>query len=437
MFSSQLLGLTALADTTTRSDSCGSLQIHSLSGEELSVVYRDSSDGAEVGILITSLVSRKGSLLIISSLDGTEILYRRHSTIAFSALLRFMGQYSFFGRWLPGTTPLATPTEAVNQQTTVFFPLPSEVSGNFDKALQQHRVPAEYDCYLHTETLNATIDTVFKELVQSPEFHLVIEACHALGNEGVLGYKYPAAMDLYVYVQHLQTMMKIRAESSSSNGQDAPFSVPGSVFGQTASKPARSSSDGISKSPVRGLGRESADNDTVEVGREVVGSRDEGWFRGTTCSPNLPFAESISKSPARSGDPWEVRGGGRERGDAGSVDREEIPVCPKLRHLFEQDPASRHLYACRACPVRHDCLGMCGVGCQNCWWFVCGDCCYHQGCYEHDVRCVERGFRDLSCSMPFLRDFSCDSYRPDELVKWRAIREGVQSLFRVPLGMFM
>lgn len=32
------------------------------------------------------------------------------------------------------------------------------------------------------------------------------------------------------------------------------------------------------------------------------------------------------------------------------------------------------------------CFGMCGEGC-DCWSWVCGDCCYHNGCAQHDTWC--------------------------------------------------
>jgi hypothetical protein len=32
------------------------------------------------------------------------------------------------------------------------------------------------------------------------------------------------------------------------------------------------------------------------------------------------------------------------------------------------------------------CLGMCGPGCC-CWCWMCGDCCFHQGCFVHDLAC--------------------------------------------------
>jgi hypothetical protein len=41
---------------------------------------------------------------------------------------------------------------------------------------------------------------------------------------------------------------------------------------------------------------------------------------------------------------------------------------------------------CKASPdPEHECVGMCGRGCDNCWNWVCGDCCYHDFCAIHDA----------------------------------------------------
>lgn len=41
--------------------------------------------------------------------------------------------------------------------------------------------------------------------------------------------------------------------------------------------------------------------------------------------------------------------------------------------------------ACEAFPNRDkNCHGMCGRGCDQCWPWVCGDCCYHAFCAVHD-----------------------------------------------------
>ena len=63
------------------------------------------------------------------------------------------------------------------------------------------------------------------------------------------------------------------------------------------------------------------------------------------------------------------------------------------------------LAQCPPCP-NDDCLGMCGLAC-NCWKFLCNDCCYHLGCYEHDLCCRDR-FVQTSCLFPFR--FSCESH---------------------------
>ena len=52
-----------------------------------------------------------------------------------------------------------------------------------------------------------------------------------------------------------------------------------------------------------------------------------------------------------------------------------------------------------------DCLGLCGPSCR-CWKFVCGDCCWHLGCYGHDLCCREKFIR-TKCLFPF--NFQCES----------------------------
>ena len=60
---------------------------------------------------------------------------------------------------------------------------------------------------------------------------------------------------------------------------------------------------------------------------------------------------------------------------------------------------------CPPCPD-DDCYGLCGNEC-NCWEWVCGDCCYHLGCYDHDTCCREQFFQ-IRCLLPF--GISCDSH---------------------------
>ena len=59
---------------------------------------------------------------------------------------------------------------------------------------------------------------------------------------------------------------------------------------------------------------------------------------------------------------------------------------------------------CWTCPRGNSCLGMCGPGCNNCWWWVCGTCCYWEGCYDHDRCCGN--WNSWGCQLPI--GFNCD-----------------------------
>ncbi len=51
----------------------------------------------------------------------------------------------------------------------------------------------------------------------------------------------------------------------------------------------------------------------------------------------------------------------------------------------------------RSDPNHNDCFGMCGNDC-NCWSWVCGDCCYHRGCFMHDTYCSRcTWYRPVDC----------------------------------------
>ena len=71
---------------------------------------------------------------------------------------------------------------------------------------------------------------------------------------------------------------------------------------------------------------------------------------------------------------------------------------------MEADLTEDCLSECPPCPCQ-ECLGLCGYSC-NCWKWVCGDCCYHLGCYEHDICCREKFVR-TACLFPF--NFKCES----------------------------
>lgn len=58
-----------------------------------------------------------------------------------------------------------------------------------------------------------------------------------------------------------------------------------------------------------------------------------------------------------------------------------------------------------------ECFGMCGKNCW-CWDWVCGDCCLHKGCLQHDACCRYTSPQYLStyCLLPFIYGFDCSRY---------------------------
>ena len=57
-----------------------------------------------------------------------------------------------------------------------------------------------------------------------------------------------------------------------------------------------------------------------------------------------------------------------------------------------------------------ECFGMCGKNCW-CWDWVCGDCCLHKGCLQHDAccRCVNLPYLSSYCLLPFIYGFDCSN----------------------------
>ena len=118
-----------------------------------------------------------------------------------------------------------------------------------------------------------------------------------------------------------------------------------------------------------------------------------------------------------------------EAGITGSSHPHLLPLywfATRLPHAAKRQPRERRAvtttsrsrrqiwYGCRRYPRGRNCLGMCGLRCY-CWSFVCGDCCYHRGCYEHDI-CCGRSFFSLSCLLPF--GFTCNHYPSYPSCRW-------------------
>ena len=75
------------------------------------------------------------------------------------------------------------------------------------------------------------------------------------------------------------------------------------------------------------------------------------------------------------------------------------------RHLVNTQTELECLKTCPPCEDQ-ECFGLCGYGC-SCWWWLCGDCCYHEGCRDHDVCCRGDTFSYGGCLLPYT--FECDA----------------------------
>lgn len=58
-------------------------------------------------------------------------------------------------------------------------------------------------------------------------------------------------------------------------------------------------------------------------------------------------------------------------------------------------------------PTKNNCRGLCGKGC-SCWSWFCGDCCWHRGCYEHDLCCKKKPYSSY-CLVPI--GLTCSGFK--------------------------
>ena len=81
---------------------------------------------------------------------------------------------------------------------------------------------------------------------------------------------------------------------------------------------------------------------------------------------------------------------------------------PTVQHSSATENDQDHGKCLDDCPPCKEsgCHGMCGRECE-CWSWVCGDCCYQQGCYDLGHCCQENPY-SFVCLFPW--NFSCDSY---------------------------
>ena len=76
-------------------------------------------------------------------------------------------------------------------------------------------------------------------------------------------------------------------------------------------------------------------------------------------------------------------------------------VSPKILAYHGPEPTKKCLGKGRSVEdteklVSDGCMGVCGPACDECWEWVCGDCCIHRGCLNHDSYC-DKGWLEFNC----------------------------------------
>ena len=67
---------------------------------------------------------------------------------------------------------------------------------------------------------------------------------------------------------------------------------------------------------------------------------------------------------------------------------------PRQKRIFGW--AKRWFSSCLKYLNNRNCKGLCGINCI-CFPWVCGDCCWHRMCYDHDDCCERHGYFSWSC----------------------------------------
>ena len=88
----------------------------------------------------------------------------------------------------------------------------------------------------------------------------------------------------------------------------------------------------------------------------------------------------------------------------------DVETLPDLKAPYDLEDGSidgETQIRCCEKPTENNCRGLCGKGC-TCWRWVCGDCCWYRGCYEHDLCCKKRPYSSF-CLVPV--GFRCSRFR--------------------------
>ena len=97
---------------------------------------------------------------------------------------------------------------------------------------------------------------------------------------------------------------------------------------------------------------------------------------------------------------------GQYKGGESKFEHVRSSVTREKRTLFQEE-SKKSCQDLRSDPNHDDCLGMCGPDCK-CWYYVCGNCCRNQLCFEHD-QCCRHDMDSIDCLIPVIHTMSCEN----------------------------
>ena len=316
---------------------------------------------AEMGIRISS---DSDSLSIVSMVDNEVLVSGQKPQGSSSKLTSVMG--STFVKFA------TTNQEGVSRN--VEYSVPKTLIDQTKEALEagkEDRLSSLLGEQNETET-RTTVSVAFERLFERPELGLLESASFALGRAGVLGQENQGALNFYGVAMAVVKQLYRQSEGSGQVNRDQEMQQGG---------------EGALLPQEREQGR---------FKRLSLLPPYYGWCGWSWCYCLIGFCCPTRPSPI-------------------PIGPNPIPIGPNPNLPISKEPdqftdTSPWLGApsCNGyCPVGEYCLGRCGPGCWWCWWFVCSTCCFHQGCYDHDVRCGE-DYCTTGCMIPF--PFSCDGW---------------------------
>lgn len=85
----------------------------------------------------------------------------------------------------------------------------------------------------------------------------------------------------------------------------------------------------------------------------------------------------------------------------------KVPKPENITSRFHSNQSLNSCHDLRRTSHKTHCFGMCGMWCW-CWPWVCGNCCLHRGCLEHDKCCQKHGYTSVYCFCPWVFGFDCN-----------------------------